>query len=283
MKTEEEGKINNLEENDRDVKRAFKGLWIPPLLFEDPKLTHCEKFLVAEIENLDQGQGCWASNKYLAERLKVSIGEMKNKLTTLRKKGYLKTWLLDGRRFLRIAFDFYSSDGIYTRPNIEGSGKTLPGQVKPDGGGQVKPDPGVSKDLTHSYKEIANKQKEYSPDSWPMKLSSLLLECILIRKPDLRKPNLQIWAKEVDLMIRVDGRDPDRIKEVIEWCQADDFWQDNILSTKKLREQFDKLELQMRKRGNHGTNQAGYGEDPLDKRLRDFERRHAQKPQGKTP
>ncbi|MBT9169502.1 MAG: hypothetical protein DDT19_02862 [Syntrophomonadaceae bacterium] len=47
-------------------------------------------------------------------------------------------------------------------------------------------------------------------------------------------------------MIRIDKRDPEKIRQIIEWCQADDFWQNNILSTGKLREQFDQLGLKMR-------------------------------------
>ena len=42
-------------------------------------------------------------------------------------------------------------------------------------------------------------------------------------------------------MIRIDKRTPDKIREVIDWCQADDFWCKNILSTNKLRKQYDKL------------------------------------------
>ncbi len=78
-------------------------------------------------------------------------------------------------------------------------------------------------------------------------LSELLLKLILERKPDFRKPNLEKWASHIDKMIRLDKRSPDRIREIIQWCQADDFWQNNILSTEKLRKQFDKLELRATK------------------------------------
>ncbi len=74
-------------------------------------------------------------------------------------------------------------------------------------------------------------------------LSQFLFDEILKRRPNLKKPNLKTWAKDIDLMIRVDKRDPKEIEKVIEWCQADEFWQDNILSTAKLRKQFDQLAL----------------------------------------
>jgi len=46
-------------------------------------------------------------------------------------------------------------------------------------------------------------------------------------------------------MIGSDKRDPDRIREVISWVQADPFWFKNILSAGKLRKQFDRIEMEM--------------------------------------
>jgi hypothetical protein len=46
-------------------------------------------------------------------------------------------------------------------------------------------------------------------------------------------------------MIIRDGRDPIELEQVICWCQEDDFWKNNILSTGKLRKQYDQLVLKM--------------------------------------
>jgi hypothetical protein len=46
-------------------------------------------------------------------------------------------------------------------------------------------------------------------------------------------------------MIRRDNRKPERVETVIRWCQCDSFWKSNILSTSKLRKQFDALEVKM--------------------------------------
>jgi phage replication O-like protein O len=94
-------------------------------------------------------------------------------------------------------------------------------------------------------KKVLQKKKEFLPDSPPYLLASQLLQRILERKPDLRKPNLAAWAYHVSLMIRKDGRKPERIAEVIDFSQQDSFWSQNILSTDKLREKFDQLELKM--------------------------------------
>ncbi len=88
-------------------------------------------------------------------------------------------------------------------------------------------------------------ERIYVEDSDELRLASFLLGEILKNKPDLKRPNLQTWAREVDLMLRKDGRTPTRTREVIVWAQEDSFWKANILSTGSLRKQFDRLELAM--------------------------------------
>lgn len=92
-------------------------------------------------------------------------------------------------------------------------------------------------------KKVIYKEKIVE-DSAEFRLASLLFQKIQERKPDYKKPNLQSWARDIGLMLRIDKRKPEIVEQVIVWCQADDFWQNNILSTRKLRVHFDKLELQ---------------------------------------
>ena len=115
---------------------------------------------------------------------------------------------------------------------------------------------------THTHeekeKEKEEEKEEEEGNSMEYELSGLLLNLILERKPDFKKPNLQNWSKVFDLMIRIDKRTPEKIRAVIQWSQQDAFWQNNILSAEKLRKQFDKLELQMVcKPKSGGTGTAG--------------------------
>ncbi len=89
-------------------------------------------------------------------------------------------------------------------------------------------------------KEHKNK-KIFLSDSIEIRLAVFLHENILSRLPGFKEPNIQSWAKDIDLMIRLDKRDSLEIKKVIVWCQQDSFWQSNILSTFKLRKQYDQL------------------------------------------
>ncbi len=89
------------------------------------------------------------------------------------------------------------------------------------------------------------KKERYVEGSIELRLASLLLEEIKKNKLSIKEPNLQGWAKEFDLMMRRDGRTPQRIEAVIRWCQGDAFWWKNVLSALKLRKQFDRLEAEM--------------------------------------
>ena len=89
----------------------------------------------------------------------------------------------------------------------------------------------------------------FTDDSDEMKLCHLLAERMRLNKPDCKLPDsFQGWCKHIDLMMRIDGRTPRQIQDVILFCQKDSFWQSNILSTKKLREKFDQLALKMQEK-----------------------------------
>jgi len=53
--------------------------------------------------------------------------------------------------------------------------------------------------------------------------------------------------EHINKLNRLDGAPYELIQAVIEWSQQDEFWTPNIRSTYKLREHYDKLELQARK------------------------------------
>ncbi len=105
-----------------------------------------------------------------------------------------------------------------------------------------------------------DKKETFCPNSVEFRLANLLLDEILKRKPTFKKPDIQKWSIHVERMVRIDKRDPKNIAKVIRWCQNDDFWQNNILSTDKLRKQLDQLELKMNKEStdSEGTYSDAY-------------------------
>jgi phage replication O-like protein O len=91
-------------------------------------------------------------------------------------------------------------------------------------------------------------KRNYVEGSTELRLASLLLKEIRNNKPDFKEPNIQSWAKEIDLMVRRDKRELEKIESLILWVQKDSFWWKNVLSALKLRQQFDRLEAQMNER-----------------------------------
>lgn len=79
-----------------------------------------------------------------------------------------------------------------------------------------------------------------------MALAKRLADRMRENKPNIRLPSsLDAWANTARLMTDIDKRSVERIAEVIDWCQKDEFWRSNILSMDKLRKQFDRLEIRM--------------------------------------
>lgn len=93
----------------------------------------------------------------------------------------------------------------------------------------------------------------FSSDSDEIRLSKLLFSLILKNDPKAKEPNFQKWAVHVEQLIRLDKRSVDEIERIIRWCQADNFWKGNILSTGSLRKKFSQLVIKSkgkkRKRG----------------------------------
>lgn len=65
--------------------------------------------------------------------------------------------------------------------------------------------------------------------------------------PDAKTPTVsQEWRRQARLMLDADKREPAKVINLIEWCQADPFWQTNIMSMGKFRQQYDQLTLKAR-------------------------------------
>jgi hypothetical protein len=103
---------------------------------------------------------------------------------------------------------------------------------------------------TRAIKEERKKDKKniYSSDSIEFGLATYFFQQIQTFLSDARPPNFQKWSKDIDAIIRIDKRSADDVKKYISWMTKDiDFWQGKILSPDKLRKQWDKLTLAMKK------------------------------------
>lgn len=95
--------------------------------------------------------------------------------------------------------------------------------------------------------KTSGESRHFVENSIEFQLSLLLYVSILSFYPDFKRPDFQVWASHVEKMIRIDNRNPIEIEKIIEWCKNNDFWKTNILSTKKLREKYQTLDMQMKR------------------------------------
>jgi hypothetical protein len=108
-----------------------------------------------------------------------------------------------------------------------------------------------------------SKVNQYSEQSSEVVLSKLLFELMLKNNPKAKEPNFQTWAVDIDRMKRIDKKSDQEIEGAIRWSQQDSFWCANILSTKKLREQYDKLYLAAKRSKNNGASKPAITESEL--------------------
>jgi hypothetical protein len=95
-----------------------------------------------------------------------------------------------------------------------------------------------------------------TPSREASKLAALLKTEILRNKSDYRITPAQSrnWERTADRMLRLDGRTPEQVADVIRWVQQDEFWMANVLSMDTLREKFDQLELKRNCSNNNGRS-----------------------------
>ena len=94
-----------------------------------------------------------------------------------------------------------------------------------------------------------SKKKIFESNSDAYALARYLEKCIAENEPKFpqSEKQRQRWAKDFDLMLRIDKIDADDIAAVIEWSQNDNFWRSNILSGKKVREKYQQLVMKMKR------------------------------------
>lgn len=86
-----------------------------------------------------------------------------------------------------------------------------------------------------------------------------------------QRVSVKRWAPDIDLMLRRDRYSEAQVRELIEWCQADDFWFTNIRSGYKLRKHAVELTVKMR---SEQTKRSG-SDRPLDQEYEELEQRRA--------
>jgi len=91
-----------------------------------------------------------------------------------------------------------------------------------------------------------NIQKTHVADPQALTLSKILLDCILLHYKNFKHDakTVERWARDIELLLRIDKRDPKEAEAVIRFAQSNSFWRRNVLSGEKLRKQYDRIFLE---------------------------------------
>lgn len=71
----------------KEVKDIF--LYVPSVIDKDKRLSTTDRYLLGCMINLDNEEGCYAENSYLAERLNCSLGTISRSIKYLEGLGYI--------------------------------------------------------------------------------------------------------------------------------------------------------------------------------------------------
>lgn len=173
-----------------ETKRSFKGIWIPKEIWLDDDLIMTDKVLLAEIDSLDDGElGCHASNKYLAQFLKMTVWGIQKSLQRLKAKNLIKIVNQNERRYIQSSLT-----------KREGGGCT------PVHGGDV---PQYTPGTPPSYNSIINKIDNNSA-------SRLLINV---------KPNVKLTEKQIQEFKTKYGEDDYTliINKLSQWKKDNDY------------------------------------------------------------
>lgn len=237
-------------------------LWMLLLM----KASHSERSLEWDGEEIELEPGQFITgrkslydeyNEGVPPKKRVNDTTLWNWLKKLEKMGNLQLETAPSRKYSIVSllqWDEYQTDQeVHTTENNEDPAEQQEEneeEVSEEMSDFLQAGEENGKDLTPAPKEDKPKKAKgkrvYEKGDIEYNLASYLYYWMLQNNPNAKKPNPQKWADVIRLMIERDNRDPEEIKRVIYWSQANDFWKNNILSTEKLRKQYDTLFMQMK-------------------------------------
>lgn len=215
-------------------ERDFKGIWIPKEVWLSDALTMQEKLFYVEIDSLDNEDGCFASNAHFAEFFDVSKGRCTQIVKSLESKKLITINLeYKGKQVVRRLIR------VVNKLNTPLSNPKHPYLENDEGNN-------TSLNNTTNNTSIVTTSKSYE-DS--LEIAEYLFSKIITINSSFKKPNFEVWAKDIDKAIRIDNRSKEELINCINWVytKQGEFWQRNILSGNKLRQKFDTMNMQATK------------------------------------
>ncbi len=254
-------------------------------------LSHGGFRLYCLVSSLARVKGyCYASNRYLAKLLGLTITYIQECLKELETLGFIERITSkegDRRIFLiedphqraahdphqRAAHDPHQrAVGVYN--NEDNGSMIIKEDNKMSGRSNLPDDPSDSPCLPKLYFK-----KRWPTESLPYKLGELLVDMVQKRRPgqfarylttdEGRYLLIQKQAYYFDAILERDGRPVEELLEVLQWSQEDDFWKGNIRSAETFRRQYGVLLKQMEEKGI-GSMRVDHNSDLTQSLIRSY-------------
>lgn len=216
-------------------EKQFRGYWIPAYvveLFEQDTINAKELILLSVIDSLAKtNEGCFASNKYLGEKIKVSGDRTQRMIAHLRELRLISELAFDGRkRYLETYWSRNPSKELVDQcQNTESDQVEIPGQTRQKYLGR----PGESTvHINKGYKIKNNRGRLTSSPparegfldiSFCDKGASRLMNILIKYESDLIQPprrlRLSSLSKNFSHLLIDRQISKERIKQVVRWLE----------------------------------------------------------------
>lgn len=246
--------------NDKNLKRSYWSV-IPA------EVRYCKalgggdaKHLYGEITSLCNERGyCWASNQYFADLYEADPRTVRRWVKQLEENGFIYVVIKGTARHIFLTHTLDRSLNTFTEDQVE----EVSHETIKDTGKVEKAKKPVKKE----------KARKYTDED--LFLAELLLQKIIYNFPAFENKKVVIgdWADDIRKLREIDKATPEQIRFMIVWVQGGvmespnkatrtfephKFWTGNILSTRKLREQwFDNLVPQLQTAFKKETKKYG--------------------------
>jgi len=211
-------------------------------ILNDKNLNHAEKLTMAILNGLADEEGkCWPSNEWLGEKLELKIRAVQDIINKLEKYSYIRREIISCKNdpFKKYRIIYTSTNFKFSLPDAENC--TL-GNAENCAIDTQKT--ACIIDKKESLIEKKEKGAAPQPSADASELCKFFIEKIKERNPKFKEPKLEKWIKEFECLLRIDKRDLQETKDIIEWTYDHSFWKANCLSPSTLRKHYDKMSMQ---------------------------------------
>jgi len=248
---------------------------IPRWMIDAPVSDGAVRLYAILADHADRDGSCWPGRALLADRLRASKQTVDRRLSELEAAGAIVVHRRGGAPGDPWRSNLYEvrrvDPGLAAEPTPRLRAEPTPSPTdEPPLASQMATEQ-EPENKSHENKSLAplvGSDLPASVSSSPHlrdaeRLADLLAD--LIADNGSRRPAVtSTWVRDLERLIRIDGRTAEQVEAAIRWCQQDEFWRANVLSPAKLRKQYDRMRLQAKRAIRAAENRPGSAASMMD-------------------